>query len=252
MSGSGTGTINKAMLLLELVSASQSGLTYIQLERETGMPRATVARLASSLLSHGFLMRSPRKGVCIGPRAHVLADRAERQTTLADLAEPVLREMSSRLGEGCYLCQRRHGGLIYVAAVASAHKSTPSPRLGTGVVLHASAVGQAYLAALPDEYALDCLAPYPLRQFTSQTLTTRDAMAARLCDIRERTVAVAREELHAGAWSLGVVVSTSPHCALGGIGLSIPTGRAQGQATARAADLLLSSKRILERKLNTR
>ena len=79
-------------------------------------------------------------------------------------------------------------------------------QLGSRRPLHCTALGKAYLAALPDQELEARLAGLELTRFTASTITDPAAMAAELGRVRERGWAVDAEEVEEGVYCLGAAV----------------------------------------------
>lgn len=79
-------------------------------------------------------------------------------------------------------------------------------RIGTSVTLHSTAVGKAYLAALPAEGVQPLLKGVVLRAFTQHTLTDRAALLKELELTRARGYSLDREENEPGIYCFGAAI----------------------------------------------
>jgi DNA-binding IclR family transcriptional regulator len=135
--------------LLQVLFAFQPGhtrFTLAGLARRTGLPQATVRRLAFELVAAGALERARDGTLTVGTRLWQLG-------TLAPLTEP-LRTVALPFMEDLYTALQQHVQL----AVLEGHEgviverlSTPSAvgltsGVGGGLPLHCSAVGKVLLA----------------------------------------------------------------------------------------------------------
>lgn len=108
---SGIGVLDKAVALLDVLE--QEPLSLQALTEATGMPRATVHRLASALEVHGFVERDGAGRFALGAR---IAARS-----IAGVARPALERLRDATGESTQLYVRRGDGRVCVASLESPH-----------------------------------------------------------------------------------------------------------------------------------
>lgn len=108
---SGIGVLDKTVALLDVLE--QEPLSLQALTEATGMPRATVHRLASALEVHGFVERDGAGRFALGAR---VAARS-----IAGVARPALERLRDETGESTQLYVRRGEGRVCVASLESPH-----------------------------------------------------------------------------------------------------------------------------------
>jgi DNA-binding IclR family transcriptional regulator len=101
---SGVGVLDKAVAVLQCVAAEPAGLARLQ--ASTGLPRATVHRLASALEQHGLLRRDDTGRYELGLGLVGLGRLAADRFPLVDAAEPVLARLRGDTGESVQLFVR--------------------------------------------------------------------------------------------------------------------------------------------------
>lgn len=115
----GVGVLDKAVLVLRAVADEPLGLQALQ--AATGIPRATVHRLAVALEAHGLLRRDPSGRFDLGPELATLGRVAAERYPLADLATPVLADLRDTTGESVQLFVREGGHRRCVRSLQSPH-----------------------------------------------------------------------------------------------------------------------------------
>lgn len=190
--------------LLDVLFTFQPGhprFTLAELARRTGMPQATVRRLALELVTAGALDRAHDGMLTVGTRLWQLG-------TLAPLTVP-LRRVALPFMEDLYTALRQHVQL----AVLEGHEAVVVERLSThgavGLIsqvggalpLHGSAVGKVLLAH-GDGALFDSLVERGLDRFTPQTVTDPGQLRHELGDCRRMGTAIVRGELTPGADSV--------------------------------------------------
>jgi IclR family acetate operon transcriptional repressor len=77
----GVQSVNKALDVLEALAEAGGGLPLTDLSLETGIPMATLHRLARTLLSRGYLRQLPDRSYALGAALVPLGDAARPDTT---------------------------------------------------------------------------------------------------------------------------------------------------------------------------
>jgi IclR family acetate operon transcriptional repressor len=185
-------SIDRAVELLDAVTAAPEPLTAPALADACGLNRSTAWRILATLEHHGLVERDPatsryRLGVAVLKLA-----AAAGEDPLVRLAHPVLRRLADTTGETVNLAVARRRELVYADQVQARHVLAPN-WLGRAVPLHATSTGKAFLAALPAG-ALDALT---LERYTDTTITDPAALRAELAAVRATGYAVSHGELEA-------------------------------------------------------
>lgn len=108
---SGIGVLDKAVALLDVLE--QEPLSLQGLTAATGLPRATVHRLASALEVHGLVERDGAGRFTLGPR---IAGRS-----IAAASRPALERLRDETGESVQLYVPRGGVRVCVVSLESPH-----------------------------------------------------------------------------------------------------------------------------------
>jgi DNA-binding IclR family transcriptional regulator len=116
---SGVGVLDKAVLVLQAVAESPRSLADLQ--TRTGLPRATVHRLAAALEQHGLLRRDDAGRFELGMTLMSLGQTAAERIPLVDVARPVLDELRQQTGESVQLFVREGPQRRCVVSLESPH-----------------------------------------------------------------------------------------------------------------------------------
>ena len=143
-------TVSRGLQVLRAFRSERSPLSNAELVRRTGLSKATVSRLTSTLLQLGFLGHvagSRHFELAAGPLAigHAFIESSK----LLQTVHPLMQELADRLAVSTALAIPNGLDMLYIAYCASARVATL--RLGVGSVLPMgmTAIGRAYLWALP-------------------------------------------------------------------------------------------------------
>ncbi|ANY09025.1 IclR family transcriptional regulator [Pseudonocardia sp. HH130630-07] len=235
-----TNSVVSAIRVLEAVGARQPiGLS--ELARAVGLPKSTVQRTLQTLAEVGWCRADDRSRWRLTYRAFAVGNQARDAGGLRERALPVLHELQLTTGETVHLAAPDGRELVLVERLDTAHRLRAFLPLGQRIPLHASATGQAFLAACPDPEIEDYL-DGPLAPSTRRTVVGPDALRARLRDVRNRGWSVNPEGLTDGIAAVGAAIRGADGRPVGALSVSGPTVRmtdevfdAHGRAAAEAA-----------------
>ncbi|MEV6259989.1 IclR family transcriptional regulator [Streptomyces sp. NPDC051784] len=104
----GAQAINRAAMLLRIVSAAADGVTTAHAAQQAGIARTTAHRILSSLQEAGLLDRSRTTGTWhLGPEIYVMGALAARRYDFVETARPAIRALADATGESAFLSLRR-------------------------------------------------------------------------------------------------------------------------------------------------
>lgn len=195
--------LGKVMAILHAFSAEDQGLSFAELQRRTGLPKGTLHRVATDLVTAGLLDR--RDGdFHLGSHLFELGMLASVERTLMEVATPFMEDLYERTHEVVHLGIREGTEVVYVAKVAG-HKGARTPtRVGGRMPLHATSIGKALLAHAPQDVWIEVLSG-PLERLTPRTLTAPGRLRAQLDQVVQAGVAYEYEES-----AMGVVCVSAP------------------------------------------
>ncbi len=115
----GVGVLDKAMVVMRVVSDAPRGLA--ELQASTGLPRATAHRLASALEVHGLLRRDASGRFELGHGLVALGQLSANRFPLVDVARPVATALRDATGEAVQVFVREGSQRRCVLSLESAH-----------------------------------------------------------------------------------------------------------------------------------
>jgi DNA-binding IclR family transcriptional regulator len=208
----------RATSLLSAFDADHRVLNLSQLSRRSGLPLATVHRLAADLVESRLLVRRVDGRYEIGAllwRLGLLAPPTE----LRELALPHLQDLVAATGHTVHLAVLDGASALVIDRLSGTRTVPTRHSPGAHVPLHCSAVGKALLAyADPDVVDRVCA---DLRRRTAYTVTDPAVLRRQLEDIRRSGVACSTQEHRLGITSLAVPV-TGRDGVVAAIGLLAP------------------------------
>ena len=225
----GAQSVDRTLRLLDALGAAERPCTLSELAASAGLAAPTAHRLIASLLRSGYVRQEPSRRYTLGPRLVFLGERASR--LLGGWAQPLLAQLRDSTGETTNLAMLDGDEMVYLAQSAGRHQMRMFTEPGRRVLPHATAVGKALLANLPDDAVRALLRRTGMPAYTPATLTDADQMLAHLHAVRHRGYAVDDEEQETGVRCFAVALPAAAQSMA--ISVSGPTGRISDTAIAR-------------------
>lgn len=224
MSALESGTVGKALGVLDLVAAQHEPVRFAELQRVSSLPKATLYRLVQTLVMEGMLVQSPETGTySLGVRLVRLAHAAWRQASIAPIARPYLDALARETGLTVDLAQLDYGHVLYVDRRDPRTPDAMFSDAGKVAPAYCTGVGKAMLAYLDADQLDHVLAMQSFHRFTPTTLTSETVLRQSLQRVRERGYALNREEFQGGIVGVAVPVLSAEDRVLGAVSVTGPT-----------------------------
>ncbi|MFI2762126.1 IclR family transcriptional regulator [Streptomyces echinatus] len=232
-------SVQRALRLLEAVSAHENGAPAKQLARETELPLATAYHLLRTLLHDGYVRKLDDGGFVLGDKVNSLHAAGHAQTLLSRV-RPALAALRDELSTATYLTFYEEGE-IRVAEIVDGPRA---PRVDLWVGFedagHATALGKSVLRELDEEGRRDYLSRHHLPDLTPRTITSLPELLRRLDAPPLAPAVTDLEEYALGTVCVAVPVyrGDTP----GSLGVSLPVERQDRLPEIRARLLPLASR----------
>ncbi|MFJ9179453.1 IclR family transcriptional regulator [Streptomyces sp. NPDC102360] len=197
----GRSVSSRVFEVLFAFRTGHSRLTLADLTRKTGLPHATVRRLALELIEAGALDRAPDGGFTVGLRLWQLGTLAPLSVPLRTAALPYMDDLHAALRQHVQLAVLEGTAAVLVERLSAGHAVDVTSRPGGRLPLHSSGVGKVLLAHAAPELT-DHVIAQGLTPHTERTLTDPAQLRAQLAECREIGVAVVHGETSHGADSV--------------------------------------------------
>jgi IclR family acetate operon transcriptional repressor len=200
--------VDRVVAILEAVAAGGiAGRSLADVARGAGLSESTTLRYLSSLGSHEFVTRDADSGrYALGLRLYGLGQQSVGVRDVRVVALPHMERLLERYEETVNFAVRRGDRLVIIDVLESTRSIRRGATIGEPDFWHASALGKAILAGLPEDESRAVLARADLRRFTPRTITDVDALEADFRAVRERGYAVDDEEYEDGLRCVGAAV----------------------------------------------
>lgn len=142
----------RGLAVLRTLADADQPLSNRDLAERTGIPKATVSRLAATLQAAGFLRQSPDERYALGAAALHLGNAYLRSFDFRQQARSHLAELAESAGANVHLGVRDGLDIVLIDTLRPRSALILSRMdVGSRMAIATSAVGRAYLAALPPD-----------------------------------------------------------------------------------------------------
>lgn len=225
-SGVQTPALDRALALMEFISAHPEGVTQVDIRKGLGFTGNLVFRLTKALTFHGYLEREePGPRFILSRKLLTLAQPKREERSLVQLAREPMRWLRDATGESAHIGVRSGFECIVLDRVVGPHPFKCYVEAGAHGPLHAGAPGKVLLAFLPPAELKATLRQMPLPALTPHTITSRTALGAHLAEVRTNGYAMDLGETVEGHHCLGAPILDPDQHPLAAIWIAAPTPR---------------------------
>lgn len=220
-----TGTLGKAMAILDLVAASDVPLRFTDILHLSNQPRGTLYRQISHLVDEGLLSLGADLRYEPGIRLLKLASNAWARNSFRIVAEPHLRKLHEKTGETAHLGILHGEQVIYLDKVEGRQAVRMASQIGNASPVYCTGVGKAAISALADDALKALIGRITFRRFTANTLLSGEALLEEVQNIRHRGHAFDMEEHEEGIRCVAAPIFSKRHDIAAGLSVTGPAYR---------------------------
>jgi len=192
-------SLERGLRILETVASSGGSTTLAEMVRRTALHRSTAHHLLQTLVSFGYLRQDPvTRGYDLTAKLFRLTARVWTPDQIGRMAEPVAAELTSVTGESTSVAAYHNGEVTIVAKCEPGNPFRVVQQLGAQRPIHATAVGKAIVAFLPEAELASLTAQLQYERYTAHTLVTKATFMDELRRIRSAGYALDDEEHYEG------------------------------------------------------
>jgi IclR family acetate operon transcriptional repressor len=218
-------SLDRAIALLQRLG-EMGGATLSELSDDRGQSPATVYRVMVTLEGRGLVEFDENSQIWnVGAGAYLIGANFLRRTGLVERARPFLRALMAETGETANLGIERGGEVLFVNQVETHSNIRAFFPPGSMSEMHASGIGKALLAFMPEDRRAAVLKTLALTRYTPHTLTTISELDQDMKASRTRGYAVDADEKTLGMRCIAAPVFDANGEAVAGLSVSGPSSR---------------------------
>jgi DNA-binding IclR family transcriptional regulator len=222
-------------------------MSLSELSARLDLAPSTTHGIVRTLVEHGMVVQEHgssryQLGPAVLRLGNVYLDTLELRSKAIPWAEDLARRTRLAVRTGVLLLD----DVVIIHHEARPDGSRQMPEVGIVIPVHASALGKAMLAFLPDDEER-VVGSGSLRSMTGETITSARGLREQLAEVRSTGIAVEQDEAVLGEGSLASPVFDASDTAVGAIGVVIQSGNAADRRDA--GDAVRETARAISREL---
>jgi DNA-binding IclR family transcriptional regulator len=204
----GVRAVERAFDILTAFSDTHPKLALHELAEATCLPKASVHRIASTMIDYGFLRQAEDGGYLLGMRVMEVARYASSSSLLLKIAKPIAQEMAELTGETvlCAEIDWKDRTVLVADRIDAAHMLTVLSPVGRHSHLSCGCIAKAALSGWPPDTASRIISQLNLAPRTPSSITDPVKLAADVRACRLRGDATERHEFSIGIVGVGVPI----------------------------------------------
>ena len=242
------GVERTVRILRALEQAEQANLA--DLARSVQLSEATVLRYLTSLVAVGFVERSDTSRYRLGWEIFRLGQRALTGHVPREVVRPAMEALLAEFNETVNLAYRKGDEVVIVEVFEGMRAVKKISDVGQSDPWHASALGKALMASMPDAEWHRLLAQTGMPAFTSHTISDIPAMQAEIDAIRRCGHAIDHEESDEDLTCVAAVVPNPSGMPQFALSVSFLTHRLAGDTLDHAATRVAEAADQIGRRLH--
>lgn len=245
VSGDYVNSLARGLEVIRAFTRSKPSMTLSEVADRTDMHRAAARRFLLTLVHEGYV-ETNGKHFRLAPKILELGFSALASMDIWEVAQPVLDELSKKLGESCFAAVLDGGSAIYVARAASRRVVNVGINVGSRAPAHAVSTGRVLLSGLSEQELDDYLAGVKLEKFTPNTVTSKVKLRGIIEETRRQGWSIVDQELEVGLRSISVPIRDRAGNVIAAVNVCCPSPRVtpEEMRTRILSELLESAQRI--------
>jgi len=215
-----SGSIKKALLIIECVGKSPQPLKASEVANITKLERATAFRILAYLTSLGYIFKDVTNNVySMGHKIFEFGDKSDFLKSLTSYCIDHIRNLSRETQLITYLAVLEGPHIVYCDKVGPSGESAPrSFRMRQDA--HSTALGKAMLAFKSFEELKEIYKSYTLYKHTENTITSLDKLYAQLRKVKANGYSINEAETFNYVNGLGAPILDRQQRAIAAISIS--------------------------------
>lgn len=235
-------SLDRALSIFELLSASKNGMTLQELVQATGVPRSSIHCLLLTLQRHSYIHRNDRTSrYMFGLKIFGLANAAISGVKLREQAAPSLVTLLKQTGLTTHLAIREHHEIVLVSKLETPGMPRLATWLGKRMEAHCTGLGKAMIAHMPETELEELVRSRGLPRHNESTIVSLNKLKEELGRIRQLGYALDDEEDEVGLRCIGAPVFDAAGQAVAAVSVAGSTAQITPQNLKHLAPSVLEA-----------
>ena len=245
--------VERALAMLEAVAQEPEGLSNAEISRKLKIPKSSASYILRTLETQAYLNRDPETGKYrVGLKILSLSRGALSGIDVREVALPVMRHLTAKTHLTCHLAILDGPDAVYIEKVEPDGFLRVDTWVGRRMRVHATSVGKALVAFIPEERLQKILSERGMEKRTPKTITNLPRLLKELEKVRAQGYAVDDEENNLAARCVGAPVFNQQGTIEASLGLSGTTNQVNAHTMPRIVEALKDAARHISMQLGYR
>ncbi|HMA32753.1 MAG TPA: IclR family transcriptional regulator C-terminal domain-containing protein [Casimicrobiaceae bacterium] len=246
-------SLTRGLSILQCLARAEGGLTLTDIAQRVQLPPSTTHRLLSTLEKTGYVYQAGDLSLWyVGIEAFAVGSSFLSNRDFVAQSHAYMRRLMEQAGETTNLAILDGTEAVFIDQVQCRETMRTIVKLGSRVPLHASGVGKAIFASLPDDQIDAMLKVRGLPRITENTITSPETMWASIRVIRQRGWSFDDEEHLPGTRCVAAPFYDEHAEPLGAISVAGPTSRLPDERIKQLGPLVSHIAEEITRRLGGR
>ena len=244
-----SGSIKKALAIIECVGKSPKPLKASQVSSITKLDRATAFRILTYLTSLGYIFKDTTNNLySLGHKIFEFGDKSDFLKTLTTLCFEYIKNLSYDTNHITYLAVLEGPHIVYCDKVDPLGENAPRA-FRMRLDAHSCALGKAILAFKSRDELREIYKSYTLHKHTSNTITSLDKLYINLDKARKNGFSLNEAETFDYVYGIGAPIVDSQRRAIAGIAISGTKGSINVKSIPDLANKVTNTAKLISQKL---
>jgi IclR family acetate operon transcriptional repressor len=243
-------SLTRGLSILKCLARTEGGLTLTDIAHRVQLPPSTTHRLLATLEKMGYVFQAGDLGLWyVGIEAFTVGSSFLANRDFVAQSHAFMRRLMEQAGETTNLAILDGTEAVFIDQVQCRETMRTIVKLGSRVPLHASGVGKAIFASLPDDQIDAMLKIRGLPRITENTITSPETMWASIRVIRQRGWSFDDEEHLPGTRCVAAPFYDEHAEPLGAISVAGPLSRLSDERIRQLGPLVSHTAEEITRRL---
>jgi DNA-binding IclR family transcriptional regulator len=233
--------VARTLDVLELLAASGAPMSFTEICERTGIPKATIHRLLTTLQGRGYVAQESRTGeYTAGIRCFELGSMWAQSLDVRACAAPVLKRLNDDSRVTVLLGVYEYGDVVYIDRIESPQQVIAKSYVGRRCPAPSVATGRVLLA-FSDLAEIDRVLGEPLPRFTDRSIVDPGELRELLAATRANGYAVNRCSYRAEVSGIGAPIRDHTGAVVASVGVCLPDHRLGPERFDTLRDLVVEA-----------
>lgn len=232
-------SLARGLAAMRAIADEGPRLSIGDVARITKVSRAAAGRCLHTLKALGYVSAS--KGayeltpMVLSLASNYLARAPGRfgAAAIAQIAQPILQELSKQLNESASVAVLDDDEIVYVARAAARRILSIELEVGSRLPAACTSMGRVLLAHLEDDVRSRYLSRLKLHAYTPYTIVNKAELKSELDKVRAEGYAIVDQELEIGLRSIAVPIRRSDNVVVAAVNAGVHVARADSRTLCR-------------------